>query len=342
MKCPKCSYLGFETGDRCRNCGYDFSLIADADPDPIEIDLDLRNLGPEVQAPSAWAAEMDAVLAAERQSPSAEPEPGPPPPVARAEVAPPPPIAAAKAVLSPAVAVAEPALPFFTADQDEDSDEPLIKLPATPRAPLAVRRTPATPRLRATPLAAVRPPREPVLEFEERRDQAGDDAPAVMIPKPATGVWGVARGRDRSSALDGEVGRPETRLAAAAVDYVLLGSIDLAVIYLTLRIAGLTMGEWSALPPVPLVAFLLFVKWSYFCAFTALGGQTIGKMAFRLRVVGDNHAPLDAALAVRRAAVGSLSAAVLGLGFLPAFFDPQRRALHDRAAHSRVIALPSA
>ena len=22
MKCPKCSYLGFETGDRCRNCGY--------------------------------------------------------------------------------------------------------------------------------------------------------------------------------------------------------------------------------------------------------------------------------------------------------------------------------
>src|SRR5687768_18063365 len=21
MKCPKCDYLGFETGDRCRNCG---------------------------------------------------------------------------------------------------------------------------------------------------------------------------------------------------------------------------------------------------------------------------------------------------------------------------------
>src|SRR5678810_639629 len=28
MKCPKCHYLGFETGDRCRNCGYDFSLLA--------------------------------------------------------------------------------------------------------------------------------------------------------------------------------------------------------------------------------------------------------------------------------------------------------------------------
>jgi uncharacterized RDD family membrane protein YckC len=28
VKCPKCGYLGFESGDRCRNCGYDFSLIS--------------------------------------------------------------------------------------------------------------------------------------------------------------------------------------------------------------------------------------------------------------------------------------------------------------------------
>ncbi len=26
MKCPKCGYLGFEEVDRCRNCGYEFSL----------------------------------------------------------------------------------------------------------------------------------------------------------------------------------------------------------------------------------------------------------------------------------------------------------------------------
>ena len=41
MKCPKCDYLGFETGDTCKNCGYDFSLIGDPDGDPIEVDLDL-------------------------------------------------------------------------------------------------------------------------------------------------------------------------------------------------------------------------------------------------------------------------------------------------------------
>ena len=32
MKCPKCDYLGFETGDRCKNCGYDFSLLAAPEP----------------------------------------------------------------------------------------------------------------------------------------------------------------------------------------------------------------------------------------------------------------------------------------------------------------------
>ncbi len=30
MKCPKCGYLGFDSGERCRNCGYDFSLVSDA------------------------------------------------------------------------------------------------------------------------------------------------------------------------------------------------------------------------------------------------------------------------------------------------------------------------
>src|SRR3954468_6558867 len=38
MKCPKCSYLGFERVDRCRNCGYDFSLTS---PHP-EPDLTIR------------------------------------------------------------------------------------------------------------------------------------------------------------------------------------------------------------------------------------------------------------------------------------------------------------
>ena len=39
MKCPKCDYLGFETGDRCKNCGYDFSLLAAPEVEPAELSL---------------------------------------------------------------------------------------------------------------------------------------------------------------------------------------------------------------------------------------------------------------------------------------------------------------
>jgi len=28
VKCPKCGYLGFDSGERCKNCGYDFSLVS--------------------------------------------------------------------------------------------------------------------------------------------------------------------------------------------------------------------------------------------------------------------------------------------------------------------------
>ena len=33
MKCPKCGYLGFEQVDRCRNCGYEFTLASVAVPE---------------------------------------------------------------------------------------------------------------------------------------------------------------------------------------------------------------------------------------------------------------------------------------------------------------------
>jgi hypothetical protein len=39
---------------------------------------------------------------------------------------------------------------------------------------------------------------------------------------------------------------------------------------------------------------------------------------------------------------GLLSSIVLGLGCVPALVGPDRRALHDRVAHTRVIALRSA
>ena len=321
MKCPKCSYLGFETGDRCKNCGYDFSLMADAGAERIEIDLDLRET--DLEGSDDWLAQVDPHLPA--------PEP------------------AAPVDPAPAASGSDDAekLPLFTPALDDGGDEPLIKVPPTPRPPLAVRRTPDTPRLRAmsTPVRRVEP--EPALPFEADGGGASEPphTPAAVEPPPisrtrASRVWREPVRPPDAAAL-GEVSAPRARALAAAIDHLMLGGIDLAVIYFTLRMAGLPMDQWTALPPVPLVAFLLLIKLSYFCAFTAVGGQTIGKMAARIRVVSADDQPIDAALALRRTLAGVLSAALLGLGFLPALLGSDRRALHDRMARTRVIALPS-
>jgi uncharacterized RDD family membrane protein YckC len=82
------------------------------------------------------------------------------------------------------------------------------------------------------------------------------------------------------------------------------------------------------------------LKVAYFYAFTAVGGQTIGKMAVGTCVVGDNGLPVDAGCAMRRTTAGIVSFLLLGLGFIPALFG-DHRALHDRLAHTRVVRLRS-
>lgn len=62
MKCPKCQYIGFDTGDRCRNCGYEFALLlsspdtADPQADTAPLDLPLRLAAPDDPSSSAGPA----------------------------------------------------------------------------------------------------------------------------------------------------------------------------------------------------------------------------------------------------------------------------------------------
>lgn len=334
MKCPKCSYLGFETGDRCRNCGYDFSLIANHDTRPLELDLDLRteSVDPEV---SDWLIRVEA---AQLESESfSSPAPSRASSGSRTDQTS---VVPSSSDNGESKSPRESKLPLFTSSRADRGDEPLIKLPVTPRPPLAVRRTPDNPRLRAVP-SAVRPvERVPALEFEQTARNARHREERAPIPsQPVSSQQAPRVPTPQDTIVSFDVSGPVIRLVAAAIDHVLLVTIDLAVIYFTLRIAGLSMDEWTALPAVPLILFLVVLKMAYFYAFTVVGGQTIGKMAMRIRVVTEGNASIDATLALRRTLLGAASTAMLGLGLLPAFFDPERRAFHDRVAHTRVIAL---
>ena len=327
MKCPKCSYLGFETGDRCKNCGYDFSLLAvpHQPPDP-DLNLQVPEQLP-AEADRSWMDRLhtglEEIAEAHEMPDSAIDTPS------------------STTTLEPPVVVRpEPSFPLFE-PRDEADDEPLIKFPAAPRAPLAVRRTPEQPRLRPpAPAPPVRPESPPLsLEFSEEplaRPEPDLYASIEHVEPVKPRNMSAAR-RETTEPVISSMPR---RVVAGLTDHLILFGIDLIVLYSTLRMAGLTMGEWELLPPVPMIGFLVLLKLSYFVAFTAACGQTIGKMAAHIRVVADD-APLDPARAIRRTMVSGVSLLALGAGFIPAILDPDHRALHDRMARTRVVELPS-
>jgi uncharacterized RDD family membrane protein YckC len=62
MKCPKCQYITFDGGDRCRNCGYDFSLAVELAAPDLPIHDGLEPVGPFTDIPLRDAAPDTASL----------------------------------------------------------------------------------------------------------------------------------------------------------------------------------------------------------------------------------------------------------------------------------------
>jgi uncharacterized RDD family membrane protein YckC len=194
-----------------------------------------------------------------------------------------------------------------------------------------VRRTPEPARFRPAAKGTLREDTGLAFEFADE---------ALVIPTRRVDIDELPEPVDVAPA-EAEACGLGRRAVAGFIDHAILFGIDFVVVYCTLRMASLTIGDWQLLPPVPMLAFLFLLKLAYFGAFTAACGQTIGKMAARIRVVA-NDATLDPARAIKRTLVGAVSVLAFGAGFIPALLDPDRRALHDRVARTRVVALPSA
>lgn len=65
-------------------------------------------------------------------------------------------------------------------------------------------------------------------------------------------------------------------------------------------------------------------------------GQTLGAMAVGVRVARPNGDPVDLGRAAGRAAMAFVSGVVVGLGYLWAAWDPEKRTWHDMVADTRV------
>jgi uncharacterized RDD family membrane protein YckC len=212
--------------------------------------------------------------------------------------------------------------------------EPLLKLYRHLRPPLGVRRqTPVPGRVKAkySPPASRRlgPFDRDLLEDLQRIEKNERQEAEAQ-----------ARAAARAAGHSADQADAAARLAAAAVDALVIGGLGAGITWTTLRWCGLPLDRASILPLAPLLAFLLLVGAGYLLMFTAAGGQTIGKMLLGLRVVGGGDGAAGERLSGRQVFFRELltlpSVLALGAGFLPALVG-EGRALHDRIAHTRVV-----
>ena len=124
------------------------------------------------------------------------------------------------------------------------------------------------------------------------------------------------------------------RIGAGCCDLALLAGLDALVVWLTLRLAGLDLQSLGALPLPPLVAFLCLLDAGYVAGLTAAGGQTVGKMAWGLRVADADGGAVSLPRALARTLWTPLS---VTLGVVWMFRDREGRGLHDILSGTRVM-----
>ncbi|MEI9894527.1 MAG: RDD family protein [Chthoniobacter sp.] len=85
---------------------------------------------------------------------------------------------------------------------------------------------------------------------------------------------------------------------------------------------------------------ILGILAAYSIFFTGKYGATPGKMACKLQVIRADGSPMTFGRAAARFFSEMLSGLILGIGYIMAGFDEEKRALHDRICDTRVVRKP--
>jgi uncharacterized RDD family membrane protein YckC len=133
------------------------------------------------------------------------------------------------------------------------------------------------------------------------------------------------------------------RFAAILVDGILVNIFALPL-RMGLTMFGINSGFGVAAPGRLFQAMFglsaligMAVQMIYYVYFISQKGATLGKMLLGVKVVTATGGPISVGRAIGRYFAQTLSGLILGIGFIMAAFDDQKRALHDHICSTRVI-----
>ena len=129
------------------------------------------------------------------------------------------------------------------------------------------------------------------------------------------------------------------RFGAVVIDGFIIWIFNLAL-FIPLGIIMPTSGEnaFETLSFMPLVMLLQYaIPAAYDTWFVGKYGATPGKMACKIKIVVADGTPVTYSRALGRHFAKWLSSLIMGIGFLMAAIDDERRTLHDRICETRVV-----
>lgn len=130
-----------------------------------------------------------------------------------------------------------------------------------------------------------------------------------------------------------------TRLGAVVIDGFIIWIFNMALfVPLGIIMPTSTDDPFAALSFMPLIMLLQYaIPAVYDTWFVGKYGATPGKMACKIKVVVADGTPVSYSRALGRHFAKWLSSLIMGIGFLMAAFDDERRTLHDRICETRVV-----
>ena len=121
---------------------------------------------------------------------------------------------------------------------------------------------------------------------------------------------------------------------------MLYDSMILIAIWMITLFVLVALNQGNAVTGYGLQSLLFLETFFFFAWFWREDGQTVGMMAWRMRVVSNTGTPLTLTQITTRFAGACLSGICLGLGYLWILVDPDRRSWGDIMSDTRVVVEP--
>ncbi|WP_372831448.1 RDD family protein [Pontibacterium sp.] len=128
---------------------------------------------------------------------------------------------------------------------------------------------------------------------------------------------------------------PFKRLGALLYDFMIIVALWMIIGFVAVAI---NHGEAQTSPMFHSLLFI--ITFCFFAFFWTRNGQTLGMLAWRLRVQTPEGEHLTLTQALIRFIVAGISIAPAGLGYLWMFFNKEKMAWHDLASKTCVVELP--